>query len=241
MEIWTWEIHLPTLHIFGYDLPITKHTVMVWTAALLLLLILIPVARQKHMVPRKLRSMIEAILIFLRDQIAMPQIGEKGVFFVPFLATLFFFILCCNLLGLVPFGATATGNISVTASLAIISFVTIHFNGIAAHGPLHYVNSLVPPVPGWLYVPMLLIEVVGKIAQPITLAIRLFANMMAGHIVLLVMLSFIFIFKNLIIACVSVGAAVAVSCLEILVALLQAYVFTFLSAVFIGMAVKSEH
>lgn len=241
MEIWTWEFHLPTMHLFGYDIPITKHTVMVWTAAVLLLLILIPVARQKDLVPRRLRSMIEAVLIFLRDQVAVAQIGDKGIYFVPFLATLFFFILFCNLLGLIPFGATATGNISVTAALAVISFITIHVNGVAAHGPLHYIHNMVPPVPWWLYLPMLLIELVGRIAQPITLAIRLFANMMAGHIVLLVMLGFIFIFKNLIIASISVGAAVAVSCLEILVAFLQAYVFTFLTAVFIGMAVHAEH
>jgi F-type H+-transporting ATPase subunit a len=241
LEIFTWEIHLPTLHIWGYDLPITKHTVMIWTAALLLMLILIPVARQRELVPRKLRSLIESVLVFLRDQIAVPQMGDKGIYFVPFLATIFFFILFCNLLGLVPFGATATSNLSVTATLAAISFVTIHLSGLLHHGPLHYLKNMVPPVPFWLYPLMLAVELVGHLAKPFSLAIRLFANMLAGHIVLLVMIGFIFIFRNLLVACISVSAAVLLSCLELFIALLQAYVFTFLTAVFIGMALKSEH
>lgn len=242
MEIFNWHINLPTLHIFGYDLPVTKYVVMLWIVSLLLLLIFVPVARQKSLVPGKFRSLVESILIFIRDQIAIAQIGHDGIHFVPFLATLFFFILFSNALGLIPFGATATASIFVTATLAVISFIAIHGSGLLHYRSVfHYLHAMVPPVPWWLYVPMFLIEIVGHLSRTFALAVRLFANMLAGHIVLLVILGFIFMFKNLLIACVAVGAAVALSCLELFVAVLQAYVFTFLTAVFIGMAVKSSH
>ena len=185
--------------------------------------------------------MVESFLVFLRDQIAVPQMGDKGIYFVPFLATLFLFILSCNLLGLVPFCATATSNLAVTGTLALISFCTIHLSGIKYQGPIHYVHSLVPPVPKLLYPLLLAIEIAGHLAKPFSLAVRLFANMLAGHIVLLVFLGMIFLFKNLMVAGVSVSVAAALSCLEILICFLQAYVFTFLTAVFIGMALKSEH
>ena len=240
IEFFHWQIHLPTLDIFGYELAITKNVVMMWLAALILVAILVPAARRRQRVPSGINNLIEAMLVFIRDEIAMAQIGRHGMIFVPFLATLFFFILTCNLLGLMPFGATATGSISVTASLAVISFIVTHVSGIRHHGMFHYHRALVPPVPGWLFLPMLLIELIGHLAKPISLAIRLFANMTAGHVVLLVILSFIFIFKNLLIACASVGGAVAISCLEILVAFIQAFVFTYLTAVFIG-SVLEEH
>ncbi len=242
LEIGTWKIELPILDIFGFQLPITKHAVMMWISALLLMIVLIPIARRKSLAPGKTKCFIEALLIYIRDEVAIAQIGEKGIYFVPFLATLFCFILTCNLLGLVPFCATATGNISVTGSLAIVSFFTIHGSGVCYHhGSLHYLKSIVPPVPGWLFAPMFLIEIVGHLAKPFSLAIRLFANMTAGHIVLLVLLSFIFLFKSFAVATASVIGAVAICCLEILVALIQAFVFTYLTAVFIGGAVASEH
>lgn len=241
LEFGLWEIHLPTLHIGGFDLPITRHTVMMWFAAALLVAILVPTARRKDTIPRGLRNFFEVFLVFLRDNIALPQMGHKATLFLPFLATVFFFILCCNLLGLVPFGATATGNISVTASLAAISFLTIHLSGIWKHGPAHYARSIVPPVPIFLYPVMLFIEIAGHLTKPFALAIRLFANMLGGHIVLLVVFSFIFTFKNLGIAGVSVCAAVALSLLEILVAFIQAYIFTFLTAAFIGAAISDGH
>ncbi len=242
IEIWGWEIHLPTLELFGFSLPITKHVVMMWLASLLLIAILLPIARRKSLAPKGgLHNCVEAILIFIRDEVAIAQIGEKGVHFVPFLATLFCFILFCNLLGLIPFCSTATSNISVTASLAVVSFLTIHGSGMHHHGLLHYFKALVPPVPAWLFLPMLLIELIGHCAKPFSLAIRLFANMTAGHIVLLVLLSFIFIFKSLVVASASVLGAVAICLLEILVACIQAFVFTYLTAVFIGTAVASEH
>jgi len=117
----------------------------------------------------------------------------------------------------------------------------IHGSGMRHHGILHYFKALVPPVPGWLFLPMLVIELVGHCAKPFSLAIRLFANMTAGHIVLLVLLSLIFVFKNLVVASMSVLGAVAICFLELLVAFIQAFVFTYLTAVFIGTAVSSEH
>ena len=240
LEIFT-EIELPHFEIFGIDMSITKHVVMMWIAAGLLILLLIPIARRRDLIPTGIKNLFESILVFIKDEIAIAQIGKKGIYFVPYLATLFLFILFCNLLGLVPFGSTATGNITVTASLALISFIVTHLSGIWSHGLLGYLKHLVPPVPWWLYPLMLFVELAGHIAKPIALAIRLFANMLGGHIVLLVILGFIFMFKNLIIASVSVGVAVALCCLEILVAFIQAYVFTFLTALFIGQAVQEEH
>lgn len=240
LEIWDMEIHLPS-EIFGIPISLTKHVVMLWLAATILIAVLVPLARNRSLVPKGIRNCMEAVLVYIRDEVAIAQIGHKGIYFVPFLATLFFFILTCNLLGLLPFCATATGNISVTAGLALTSFVMIHTSGMRHHGILHYFKALVPPVPSWLFLPMLFIELVGHIAKPFSLAIRLFANMTAGHIVLLVLLSFIFVFKNLFVATASVLGAVAISCLEILVAFIQAFVFTYLTAVFIGTAVSSEH
>ncbi len=240
LEFFDWKIPLPTLHIFGYDLPVTKNAVMMWIAALLLLWILIPVARKKQE-RSKIRTAVEAFLIFIRDELAIPQIGERGVHFVPFLATLFSFILFCNLLGLFPFASSATSNISVTASLALISFCFIHYSGLREHGFLGYFKALVPPVPGWLWPLLFLIEVFGHLSKPFSLAIRLFANLTSGHIVLLAFMSVIFITKNYAFAFSCVLAGVAVCCLEILVAFIQAFVFTYLTTVFLGSVVAEEH
>lgn len=241
LEFFHWQITLPTLHIFGFELPITKHVVMMWIASFLLMMVLIPVARQKNAFGGKIRTAVEAVLIFLRDEVAIAQIGPKGVYFVPFLATLFCFILICNLLGLLPFASTPTSSINVTASLALISFIIIHASGMAHHGKLHYFKSIVPHVPGWLFPLMFVVEVIGHLAKPFSLAIRLFANLTSGHIVLLAFMSVIFITKSYLFAASCVFAGVAVCCLEILVAFLQAFVFTYLTTVFIGIAVAEEH
>jgi len=156
--------------------------------------------------------------------------------------TLFFFILTCNLLGLVPWGATATGNISVTATLALTTFVLINLAGIRKQGLWHYVQSFIPHgLPFWLIPLMFVIEILGLFTKSFALCIRLFANMIAGHIVMLALISLIFIFKSIWIAPVSVAAAIGVGLLEIFVALLQAYIFTMLTALFVGAAVNPQH
>jgi F-type H+-transporting ATPase subunit a len=166
--------------------------------------------------------------------------GKEGLRYLPFLWTLFLFVLICNLLGLVPGGATATGNISVTATLAIVSFVVIQFAGLR-HNGAHYITSLVPKVPAWLFPLMLVCELIGLVAKPFALAIRLWANLNGGHIVLLVILGFIFIFKSWIAVGISVPFTVLLLLLELFVAVLQAYVFTFLTSVFMGIALHPEH
>jgi len=221
-------------------LGITKHVLMMWIATLLLVVIMTIMARQKGDVPRGLRNFFEPLLLFLRDQVLMPNMGEAGLRYLPFLWTLFLFILVCNLLGLVPGGATATANISVTAGLALISFAVTQFAGVRQNG-LRYFGSLVPPVPWWLWPLMLVVELIGLVAKPFALAIRLWANMNAGHIVLLVILGLIFVFKNWMVVGISVAGSVAISMLELFVALVQAYVFTFLTAVFMGLALHPEH
>ena len=228
---------------FGANLArygITKHTWMMWIASLLLFVIVTIGARQKGDVPHGLRNLLEPILFFIRDEVVLPNMGEAGLRYLPFLWTLFLFILMCNLLGLVPYGATATANISVTAVLALISFVATQFAGIRQNR-WGYVTSFVPPVPFWLFPLMLIVELIGLVAKPFALAIRLWANMNGGHIVLLVIMGFIFIFKSWIAVGISVPASVMLMILELFVAVLQAYVFTFLTAVFMGIALHPEH
>jgi F-type H+-transporting ATPase subunit a len=236
--------HLADAPVFlGQDLSrygITKHVWMMWIAALLVVILVTVAARQKGEIPRGLRNFLEPVLLFVRDEVLMPNMGKEGLPYLPFLWTLFLFILMCNLLGLIPGGATATANISVTAALAILAFIFTHVAGLRANG-LHYFKSFVPPVPFWLFPLMLIVELIGLVAKPFALAIRLWANMNAGHIVLLVILGFIFIFKSWVAVGISVPASVALYMLELFVALLQAYVFTFLTAVFMGIALHPEH
>ena len=236
--------HLANSNTFlGMDLHhlwITKHVWMMWIASLLLIVVLTTAARQRGPVPRGLRNLLEPLLLFIRDQVLLPNMGEAGMPYLPFLWTLFLFILLCNMLGLVPGGATATANVSVTATLAGISFLVTHYAGLRQNGR-RYFAALVPPVPFWLWPLMLVVELIGMVAKPFALAIRLWANMNAGHIVLLVIVGFIFMFKNWGVVGISVFGSVAISLLELFVALVQAYVFTFLTAVFMGLALHPEH
>jgi len=234
----------------GLDLSrlhITKHVLLMWMASAVLIVLMNVAARQKGLVPRGFRNFLEPILLFIRDELAIPNFHDKADRYLPYLWTLFFFILFCNLAGLVPGGATPTGNLSVTAGLALISFLVIHAVGIRENGFFGYLKSIVPPVPWWLWPVLLVVELVGIVAKPFALAVRLWANMNGGHIVILVLLGFIFLVKNSAlfiqgpVVGISVAAAVAIYFLEIFVAVLQAFVFTFLTAVFVGMAAHPEH
>lgn len=242
------HVHLPHLKVFGIDMSITKHVVMMWVAALIVFFLLLSLRRlhrRGEMVPKGLANALEAIVTFVRDDIAIPNIGahEAGRF-LPFLLTAFFFILSCNLLGIVPYAATATGNINVTGALAVCAFIAIQIGGILHNGFFGYFKGLIPHGLPWPLLPIMIpIEFVGLFTKPFALCIRLFANMTAGHIVILALLGLIFILKEFwyVVAPVSVAFAVAVNLLELFVALIQAYIFTMLSAVFIGMAVHQEH
>jgi F-type H+-transporting ATPase subunit a len=186
-------------------------------------------------------------VLYLRNEVILPNVGPHGNGYVPFLLTLFFFILFANLLGLVPYGATATGNISVTATLAIITFIVIEVAGMKAQG-WGYINTIVfwPRDMGLgLRIPISMvltpIELIGKFTKPFALAIRLFANMVSGHVVLLALISLIFTFATWILVPVPIALALGISLLELFVAFLQAFIFTLLSSVFIGLIREGAH
>ena len=192
--------------------------------------------------PSGLANFFEAIVLFLRDEVVLPIMGEDGKKYLPFLLTLFFFILFCNLLGLVPYSATATGNISVTAGLALCSFLVMLGAGIANNGLFGYFKSLIPSgVPPVLLIILIPVEIIGLLVKPFALCVRLFANMTGGHVAILVFLGLISILQSEWIAIGSVPFAVAIYMLEIFIGFVQAFVFTLLSTVFISMAAHPDH
>lgn len=238
------KIYLPHLELFGIDISITRHVVFMWLAAILLTYVFIRVAKsyQNSLVPKGSTNFWEVFIVFVRDEIAKPTIGKGYEKFLPYLLTAFFFILFGNFLGLIPFSATFTSNIAVTATLATMSFLVIQLGGIRNNGFLGYFKGLIPHgVPVFLLPIMIVVEVLGLFTKPFALAIRLFANMTAGHIVIYALISLIFVMQSYLISPVSVGMALFIYSLEVLVALLQAYIFTMLSSLFIGMAVHQEH
>ncbi len=237
------KVYLPT-EIFGLDISITRHVVFMWLASILMFIIFVSVARsyKKSLVPRGFTNFWEVFILFVRDEIAKPTIGKGYETFLPYLLTAFFFILFGNFLGLIPFSATFTSNISVTATLATLTFIMIQIGGIKNNGLIGYLKGLVPHgVPIFLLPIMAIVEILGLFTKPFALAIRLFANMTAGHIVIYALISLIFVMKSYLVSPVSIGMALFIYGLEVLVALLQAYIFTMLSALFIGMAVHQEH
>ncbi len=233
------------------DFSITRHLVFAWIAALMALLLFISLARKygrgvgRDTAPRGvLQNMFEALIIFVRDEIARPNLGHKYKKYLPYLLTVFFFILFCNLLGLLPFGITATSNLMLTAVLAIITFVLTQLGGTKDY----WMHIFWPPgVPTFVKPILIPVEILGLFTKPFALAIRLFANMTAGHLIILSLLGLIFTFNNLfgaaagyVVSPISVAFSIFIYLLELLVAFIQAYIFTMLSALFIGMAVE-EH
>ena len=254
---------LPVLHLgpLTIDPTPTKHVVFLVLGAVLTALSMIYVARVTvrrdpgREAPSGFANLVEAFVVFLRDEVALRNIGHGGERYVPYVLTLFFFILYCNLLGLVPWGATATANIAVTGALAFLSLVVIEVSGFQTLGARGYLRTIVfvpEGVPVWLkpfmVVLMIPVEILGKLAKPFALAVRLFANMTAGHAVLLALVGLILTYGALVTApglsAKAIGAvaivgpillALFVMVLEIFVALLQAFIFALLTAVFIGL------
>ena len=251
------EIELPhwaPIHIGGLELDLspTKHVVFLLLGATLLVAMMILVARSvtraqgAGSVPKGAPNAIEAMILYIRNEVILPNVGHHGEGFVPYLLTVFFFILTLNLLGLVPYGSTATGNISVTATLALMTFITVEIAGIRANGfgylnTLFYWNNELPMLMRPLmFLIMSPVEMIGKITKPFALAIRLFANMTAGHIVVLAFMGLFFTFL-LPIGILPLAMAVAIMLLELFVAFLQAFIFTLLSSVFIGQIREAHH
>jgi F-type H+-transporting ATPase subunit a len=234
------------------DMTPTKHALFLGFAGLLTLLTLLAGAgmasrAEAGRTTGKRHNMIEAMVLFIRNEVVMPNVGHGGEKYAPFVITLFFFIMFNNLLGLIPYGSTATANISVTAALALMVMIVVEIGGLIAMGPRHYWHTIwfVPqgmnPIAGNLMAAALMpIELAGKIARPFALAMRLMANMTAGHIVLLAIISLIFVFGSWAIVPFPVFMAVAVTFLELFVAFLQAFIFAMLASVFIGL-VRHAH
>jgi F-type H+-transporting ATPase subunit a len=242
------HVHLPQfapVHLGGLtiDLSITKHVVFLWLAALILLVLAVIAARKntKQKVPRGLGNLVEVFVMFIRDEIVIPNMGRAGVRYMPYLLTTFFFILLMNLSGLVPYGATATGNVSVTGGLALIAFVMIQVSAIRAQGLGHYLAHLTGGVHWALWPIMVPIEVLGLFTKPFALMIRLFANMIGGHIVIVSLIGLIFIFQSYFIALGPVIFVLGISMLELFVAFLQAYIFTMLTSLFMGLGMQAAH
>lgn len=236
------------------DLSITKNVLEIFIIIALLLWVFLSAAsyyrKNPNAPPRKIASWIEPLVLFIRDDIAVPSIGHKANKFLPYLLTVFFFIFFANLLGLVPVfpgGANVTGNIAVTMVLALFTFAITTFSGNKSYW-MHIINA--PGVPWWLKIPiplMPIIELIGVFTKPFVLMVRLFANIAAGHIIALGFFSLIFIFGSMHwaggfgISILSVSFAIFMTLLELLVAFIQAYVFTLLSAIYFGMATEEHH
>jgi F-type H+-transporting ATPase subunit a len=240
------KLNLPQMELFGIDISITKDVFFLWVAAIILVALLFFISKRykKSLIPKGLTNLFEIMIIFVRDEVVKPAVGKGYEAFMPYLLSLFFFILFVNLLGLVPTPnlVVPTGNIGVTASLALISFIAIQLGGIKSLGFFRYLKSLVPKgMPAWILIIMIPLEILGLLTKPFALCIRLFANMIAGHIVIFSLLGLIFIFESLLVSPVSVGFTLFIELLEILIAFIQAYIFTMLTALFIGMAMHPEH
>lgn len=225
-----------------FDMSITKNAASMFLSVIFMMVIFIGMARnyKKSQLPKGAGKLLEPVIVFIRDEVAIPNIGSvKYKRFMPYLLTAFFFIWFNNLFGLVPFfpgGSNLTGNIAITAVLAIITLLITLFSA----NKDYWKHIFMPPVPILLYPIMVPIEIIGIFTKPFALMMRLFANITAGHIMILAIISLIFIFKSPFLGFASVPLALFVSVLELLVAALQAYIFTVLSALFIGIAV-AEH
>jgi len=241
------HVYVP-LKIGGIDISITNAVVAIWVASFLVFVTLILAGRAGRLVPTGLQNFMESLIQFARQVLVVEILGEEGLPWFPFIATLFFFILYCNLLGLIPVfpGFTPTSNIYVTASLAVVVFICTHGAGIARHGIGRYFKNFIPGgmpkgIGGIIMTGfMLLIEIISHIARPFSLAVRLFANMTAGHLVILVFISMIFMISAFITP-VSVVMAVVMMAFEIFVCVLQAFIFAILASIYISLALHAEH
>jgi F-type H+-transporting ATPase subunit a len=254
---WACEATFPTWNVnvggHTYDLGLTKHVFFMLLAGVLVCWVLVAAARsharstKERGRPKGFAAGLEGVMLYLRNEIYIPVLGgHGGEKYVPFCLTLFFFILFCNLFGLIPYGSTPTGNVAVTATLAAVTFVMIELAGMRALGKgyigtiIYWPHDLPLAVKGPLTIIMTPVEIVGKFTKPFALTIRLFANMIAGHVIILALIGLIFLF-GWFVAPLAVGMALGIMVLEILVAFIQAFIFSLLAAVFIGQIRSAHH
>ena len=242
------------LHLFGYDISITKHVIMLWIAAAITVGLAIYGTRRyrknENAQPKGLSHLYEILIDFIRNDIVIPNIGKSHCqFWAPLITTYFIFILTCNFLGLIPLfdlipggSSTVTGNFNATAGLATITFFAIIIAGTMQHGFLGYWKSMIPgSVPGPVLLILIPIEILGMFVRPFALTMRLGANMTAGHIGMLAIFSLPIILAAAPVGIASILLNTGIYFLEMIVSFVQAYVFTLLSSVFIGMAIHAEH
>ena len=240
------------------DISPTKHLVFMLFAAILVALTFVLSARSISRAqaagrpPKGFAGAMEATALYIRQEVILPNVGPHGEGFAPYLLTLFFFILAMNLLGLLPGGAAATGNIAVTAGLAVMAFIVIEVTGMRTLGFKGYMGTIfylphgLPGGIGGTFLKVLLlvvmtpIELIGKLAKPFALAVRLFANMTSGHVLVLALIGLTFLFQSYTVGIAASALAAGVMLLELFVAFLQAFVFTLLTSVFIGL-MRAEH
>lgn len=233
--------------VFGiFDMRITKWVMMLWLSAIFCIMVFIPLGRsiKKSRMGSDSRwvNMWEALIGFVHDEVVEPNFeGKYANKFMPYFATLFFFILFCNLLGLFPGSATATGNLAVTGGLAVFTLLGMFVVGIVKQGPLWIVTGIVPHgIPIFLFPLLWVIELMGLLIKPFALTVRLFANMTAGHVVIIIFIYLIMMFQNLWVGIGSVTLSLMIFLLELLVAFIQAYIFASLSAMFIGSSMHAH-
>jgi F-type H+-transporting ATPase subunit a len=243
------EIELPqnwVVNVAGMSINMSpsRHVVYMWLSFFVTILLVVLAARQnaRNVVPKGYGNAIEAMVVFVRDEVARPFLGHDARRFLPLLLTFFFFVGTMNLIGLLPWGATATGNINVTAGMALITLSIMIGSGMRANGVWGYLRGLVPHgIPWPLYIILVPIELMGLITKPFALAIRLFANMLSGGLVIGAFYALIFGMDTVFVAPLSILFLIFMSLLKIFVCFLQAYIFTMLSTFFIGMSVHQEH
>jgi F-type H+-transporting ATPase subunit a len=244
------DVRYGHLYVRGLDLGPTKHLAFFGVAAVLVILLARLAARSyRQRIPGKFGAAVESLVVFVRDEIAEKNIGHgDGARFTPLLLSFFFFILVAALVGLMPFSATSTGNLSVTLGLAIVAFFAMQWAGIAKHGVVHHFAGMVPPgLPAWLLPIMIPVELLGMFSRPFALMIRLFANMLAGHMVIATLLLLIPLMAavstafGVLMIPISLMLALFIMILEVLVAFIQAYIFTLLTSIFIGMSANPSH
>jgi F-type H+-transporting ATPase subunit a len=227
------ELHnYVSLSLFGIDISLNKAVLMMWIVIIAVAALLLVAASTRRLIPTKLQSLAELLVEFIRG-IILDTMGRIGMRFFPFVATLFLFILFCNLLGLIPGTYTVTSQIIVTAAFALFVYGMSLVLGFLLHG-LKFLGILVPPgTPGWLLPLMVPIEIVSQLARPLSLAVRLFANMTAGHTVLAVLFGMA-LSLPLLIGWLPFAFTIAINGLEVIIAFIQAYIFTVLTCVYLG-------
>ena len=239
----------PAFAVGPFHFQPTRHLAFfVLASAVVLIIIRLAIRSYRENIPSGIGAAVETLVIYVRDEIAEKNIGHDGAKYVPLLLSFFFFILFAALIGLLPFSATSTGNLSVTLGLAVVAFLAMQLAGISKFGLVHHYTNMIPPgLPAWLLPIIIPVEILGMFSKPFALMIRLFANMLAGHMVittlllLIPLMSAIGLVFGIPMIPISLLLALFIMTLEILVAFIQAYVFTLLTSIFIGMSAHPAH